>query len=123
MRLSPDEFAGVVSEAIESIPAAFRQYLDGVAIDMAEAPTAEELRQLGVRRRDELLGAYFGTPLTERSVEQPTIGDRIVIYQRNLERMCRSRDELVRQVAVTVRHEIGHHFGLDEADLDERGYG
>lgn len=123
MRLSAEEFAGVVAEAIQSIPAHLRRYLDGVAVDVAEAPTHEEMRQLGVEERDELLGAYFGTPLTERSVEDARVGDRIAIYQRNIERMCETREELVREVAVTVLHEIGHHFGLDEDDLEARGYG
>jgi predicted Zn-dependent protease with MMP-like domain len=123
LRLSADEFAGVVADAIASIPAHLRRYLDGVAVDVADAPTRDEMRQLGVRRRDELLGAYFGTPLTERSVEDPRVGDRIVIYQRNIERMCETRDELVREVAVTVLHEIGHHFGLDEDDLEAHGFG
>ncbi len=123
MRMTADEFGAVVSEAIASIPEDLREYLEGVAIDVADEPTADELRELGVRRRDELLGAYFGTPLTERSVEDARLGDRIVVYQRNLERMCRTREELVRQVAVTVLHEVGHHFGLDEDDLEERGFG
>jgi len=123
MRMTADEFAAVVGEAIASIPEDLRKYLEGVAIDVADEPTADELRDLGVRRRDELLGSYCGTPLTERSVEDTRLGDRIVVYQRNLERICRTREELVRQVAVTVLHEVGHHFGLDEDDLEARGFG
>lgn len=123
LRLSPDEFASVVADAIASIPDEFHGYLERVAIDVADAPTAAEMRELDIKRPDELLGAYFGTPLTEQSVEDTRLGERVVIYQRNIERMCGTRAELVRQVAVTVLHEIGHHFGLDEADLEERGFG
>jgi predicted Zn-dependent protease with MMP-like domain len=48
--------------------------------------------------------------------------DRIVIYQNNIQRICRTRRQIVRQIRTTVLHEIGHHFGLEEEDLDELGY-
>lgn len=123
MRLTPEEFEDAVAEAVESIPPEFRQYLDSVNVDVEDAPSREIARKLDVPR-DQLLGAYFGTPLTERHVEDPRpVGDRVVIYQSNIERMCRSRPELVRQIAVTVLHEIGHHFGMSEEELEERGFG
>lgn len=123
MHLTPEEFENAVAEAIESIPAPFRQHLDSVNVDVEDAPSRETARQLKVPR-DQLLGVYFGTPLTERHVEDPRmVGDRVVIYQQNIERMCRTRADLVRQIAVTVLHEIGHHFGMTEEDLRQRGYG
>jgi len=77
----------------------------------------------GVDDPRDLLGLYHGTPLTERSLEHGVqLPDRIVIYQRNIERMCRSRSQILREVRKTVFHEIGHHFGLDEDDLAELGY-
>jgi len=123
MRLSPEEFEDAIAEALESIPAAFREHLESVSVDVEDAPSRETARQLRVRR-DQLLGAYFGTPLTERHVEDSrVVGDRVVIYQQNIERMCRTRAELVRQIAVTVLHEIGHHFGMSEEELRARGFG
>jgi len=71
-----------------------------------------------------LLGLYHGTPLTERSVEHMyRFPERIAIYQSNIQRMGRNRRQIVRQIRKTVLHEIGHHFGLDEDDLSELGYG
>lgn len=71
----------------------------------------------------ELLGMYHGTPLTEREFGLDGIlPDRVVIYQRNLEAMCETREEIVEQIRITVLHEVGHHFGLDEDDLAELGY-
>ncbi|MCH8038469.1 MAG: metallopeptidase family protein, partial [Proteobacteria bacterium] len=61
-------------------------------------------------------------PVTQRSVELPLhFPNRVVIYQRNLERLCRSRSQLLHEIRRTVLHEVGHHFGLSEralADLD-----
>lgn len=123
MHLSPADFEKAVHEALDGLPAEFRTQLDAIAVDVEDRPTAETARSLDVPR-DELLGAYFGTPLTDRGVEDgPQLPDRIVLYQRNLEAMCRTRAELVHEIGVTVLHELGHHFGLDEDELEEHGFG
>ena len=86
-------------------------------------PSSEDLEEMGIDDPAELLGLYHGTPLTERSVEfAGALPDRITIYQRNIERICRSRREIVEEIRTTVLHEIGHHFGLDEDDLFDVGY-
>jgi len=124
MLLSNEEFERVVEEAIESIPPGFDQYLDEIAIDIEDMPDQAICDEVGVRDRRHLLGLYRGTPLTRRQVEQPyRYPERIVIYQRNIERQCRSRRQMVQQIRKTVLHEIGHHFGLNERQLRELGYG
>jgi len=123
MRLSLDDFAKLVQEALDELPDFARPYLEGVVVDVEPMPQAEDCREAEVDDPRELLGLYHGLPLTERSIEdgfRPP--DRITIYQRNIERMCGTRQEIVEQVRTTVLHEIGHHFGLDEADLEEMGY-
>jgi predicted Zn-dependent protease with MMP-like domain len=66
---------------------------------------------------------YHGTPITQRHVEAPyRYPERIVIYQRNLERVCRSREQMVAEIRKTVLHEVGHHFGLNEKQLRELGF-
>lgn len=123
MRLSQNEFIELVEQALTDIPEALKGYLRDVAIDVEEMPDRRACDQAGVRLPRTLLGLYRGTPLTERSVEQSgRLPDRITIYQRNIERMCRTREQIVEQVRKTVFHEVGHHFGLDEDDLDELGY-
>ena len=78
---------------------------------------------MGLSEKSDLLGLYCGQPLTDRSVSQPVRWpDRILLYQRNVERICRTRAEVVEQVRITVLHELGHHFGLEEDDLEELGY-
>lgn len=123
MRLSPDEFAELVTEALEDIPEPFAGYMAEITVDIEPAPDRVTCRRLGLRDRRMLFGLYHGTPLTERSVEHSgRLPDRITIYQRNIERVCRSRDQVIRQIRKTVFHEVGHHFGLEEDDLAELGY-
>ena len=75
-------------------------------------------------RGEVLLGYYQGVPLTQKSVSAPfEYPERILIFQANIEACCRTRKEIVQQVRKTVLHEIGHHFGMDEDDLEELGYG
>jgi predicted Zn-dependent protease with MMP-like domain len=124
IRLSQEEFEALVLDALADVPEEFVQHLAEVTIDVQDEPTDRQLRGLGGTRRRDLLGLYEGVPLTRRSVEQMVRWpDRIVLFQRNIERVCRSRRQIRQQVRKTVLHEIGHHFGMDEDDLDELGYG
>ena len=123
MKLTTDEFAELVTKALDNIPESFRPYMKGVAVDVEPMPDRRTCARVGIRNPRGLLGYYHGTPLTERTVEHQTrLPDRIIIFQRNIERFCRSRDQVVRQIRKTVFHEVGHHFGLDEEDLAELGY-
>ncbi len=123
MRLTTDEFIELVEEALTDIPDALTAYLRDVTVDVEPMPDRLACEEAGVRFPRTLLGLYRGTPLTDRSVEHNAgLPDRITIYQHNIERMCRTREQIVDQVRKTVFHEIGHHFGLDEDDLDELGY-
>ncbi|UCD27687.1 MAG: metallopeptidase family protein [Planctomycetota bacterium] len=124
MNLSEDEFEAVVEEAIQSIPPGFNRYLDEIAVDVEDMPDQSTCEQVGVRDPRSLLGLYRGTPVTNRRVEAPyRYPERIVIYQRNIERICKSKKRMVTQIRKTVLHEIGHHFGLSEKQLRELGYG
>lgn len=113
----------LVEQALEDIPEPLAGYLENVMIEVEQEPDRAAYEAAGFEDVRMLLGLYRGTPLTERSVEHSgRLPDRITLYQRNIERACRSRGELVEQIRKTVFHEIGHHFGLDEDDLAEMGY-
>ena len=72
----------------------------------------------------ELLGLYEGVALTERTSSYGgVLPDRITIYQDAITSICADTDEVVREVAVTVVHEVAHHFGIDEETLHELGWG
>mgnify|MGYP006166592933 FL=1 len=70
----------------------------------------------------QILGLFMGVPRTEASrTEQVSDLDRVILFKRNLEKVCRNRDELIDQIQITVRHEIGHYLGLGEGDLERLG--
>jgi predicted Zn-dependent protease with MMP-like domain len=123
VKLSLEEFETLVDRALDSIPPEFESYMEGLAVDIEPMPDEQTLRDLGLGDPRELLGLYRGTPLTNRSVEQSLrMPDSIVIYQRSIERLCKNRAQIVRQIRKTVLHEVGHHFGLNEEQLGELGY-
>ena len=123
MHLSSEDFEAAVTEALAEIPPEFEPHLEQINVDIEPMPDRRTCESVGIDDPRGLLGLYQGTPLTERSVEHlARFPDRITIYQLNIERMCRSRAQIVRQIRKTVLHEVGHHFGLDEDDLDELGY-
>ncbi len=123
MKLSADEFVELTRQALAHIPEPFAAYLEDVLIDVEAVPDPEACKEGGVDDPRDLLGLYLGTPLTQRSAEDPAqLPDRIVLYQRNIERVCRSRGEIINEIRKTVFHEVGHHFGLDEDDLEQLGY-
>ncbi|HMT31985.1 MAG TPA: metallopeptidase family protein [Dermatophilaceae bacterium] len=115
-RLSEHEFELAVEEALAMIPAELLAHLRNVAIFVeAEPPEGED---------PDLLGLYEGVPLTDG--EEPWFGslpDRILIFQGPLERLCETRQELLDEIAITVAHEVAHHFGIDDDRLHELGWG
>jgi predicted Zn-dependent protease with MMP-like domain len=117
LRLSLDEFCALVQRAIEDLPEQFRGYLENVAVDVEPTPTAAVLRELGLQRGETLMGLFQGSPLSEQEYGVPT-PNRVVLYQRSIEAACRSRDEIAFEVRRTLLHELAHHFGFSEEDLD-----
>jgi predicted Zn-dependent protease with MMP-like domain len=98
------------------------------ALDSLPPNVADALRNVAVVVEDEnaddpdLLGLYEGVPLPERGDEAGALPDRIAIYRRPLEDEFPDPQELQREIRITVLHEIGHYFGLDEDRLAELGY-
>ena len=121
-RVSKRRFGELVEEALAELPEEFQEFLEEVPVEVWDRPSLRQKRGLG--RGGLLLGLYVGRPRTERSVEDSgRMPDVIYIFQEPIEQVCNNEAELVGQVRKTVLHEIGHHFGMDEKDLDELGYG
>lgn len=119
--MSDREFDHAVRDALASVPEEFAPYLENVSIEVRQAPDAAFCRKYDVP--DDLLGFFDGVPLTEEVVDAiPHAPNRIYIFRGNLLEMCETREELVDEIRITVLHEIGHHFGLDEERLEELGY-
>ena len=120
-----ERFKELVAEALDSLPGEFRRQMENVAVLVEDVPREQrERRRRKLPRprssqpRTLVLGHYIGTPMTERSVFAVPAGpDRIILYQQNIEAVCRDEREIREQVRLTVIHEVGHYFGMSEEQL------
>jgi len=91
-----------------------------IAIVVEDEPSRELLRQMDIRPPGTLLGLYSGTPLTERRWDYGnTLPDRILLFQGPLERTSGSENDLIVAIGETLIHEIGHYFGMSEAQIED----
>jgi predicted Zn-dependent protease with MMP-like domain len=116
------DFDRAVEQALSDVPPEFQRYLENVVVEVRGRPDRKLMREHEVP--DDVLGFYIGVPLEEKGADLAPVPlpDRILIFRDNLCEMCESWDELVDEIRITVLHEIGHHFGLDEDRLTELGY-
>jgi predicted Zn-dependent protease with MMP-like domain len=126
-----EEFVKLVEEALAALPARFRKRIQNVAVLVENAPP-EQLsrrgsRDVGIISSDDaenlVLGVFEGVPITKKSMfDLPASPDRIVLYQKNIEAVCSNRsnqDEIREEIRLTVLHELGHYFGMTEAQLED----
>jgi predicted Zn-dependent protease with MMP-like domain len=117
--MSDAEFEAAVGDALDLIPEELARLMSNVAVLVDDEP------EPGEPGAPELLGLYEGTPLTERDGwwDAGSLPDRITVYKGPLTRMSADREELLDEIAVTVVHEVAHHFGIDDDRLHELGWG
>ncbi len=122
MGMSMKTFAAVVRRAIDSLPDEIKRHLENVVVDVDEEPSAEFLREAGftdeeIAEGDTLYGYFM--PLegvqAEDMLENP---NRIIIFRNPLQEDFPDPDELHIEIRKTVVHEIAHHFGLSDRDLE-----
>jgi predicted Zn-dependent protease with MMP-like domain len=122
IRMRREAFREVVTEAIEHLPEDIRGHLDKVPVVVEDLPSREILAS---ESEDEpltptVLGLFVGHSLRDQSVFDPvTVPPTIFVYQRNLERFCQTREELIEEIRLTLFHEVGHYLGKTEEELDE----
>ncbi len=115
-------FEELVAEALAELPAYFRDNLANVEIVVEPWAERRILSQMGVPDPRELLGRYHGVPRTRRSRGYNlTLPDKISIYQHPLELRANTRQELRDLICHVLRHEIAHHFGIDDEHLRQIG--
>jgi predicted Zn-dependent protease with MMP-like domain len=104
-------------ETLDSLPEEFRSRIQNVAI-LVEDFSPNQSRPRPGRQRRLLLGIFHGVPATKKSVFDLSVGPaHIVLYQKNIEAVCSSEAEVRHQIRQTLRHELGHYFGMTEAQL------
>lgn len=117
-----NEFEGLVSKALEDLPAPVLEMLENVAVTVADFPTHEQMQQNRIHDRYDLLGLYEGIPLTDRpSGYSMVLPDKITIFKGPLEAISESSEMLAQEVRNTIVHELAHHFGFDDSDLESLG--
>ena len=122
--VSKADFARYVERALAELPEPFASHLEQITVEIKDRPTRKQLRSVGLAEDELLLGLYQGIALPDRSVQHSgVLPDRILIFQEDVELVSDTPEQLVDEIRTTVLHEIGHHFGMDEDDLDEVGYG
>lgn len=114
MQLTLDEFEALVAEAIDGVPEPFASAMQEVAVVIEDRAPAH---------MGSLFGLYQGVPLTLGQNPSGFLPPQISIYVHPMVDVCHSREDLVEQVRITVLHELGHHLGMDEDQLEELGYG
>lgn len=115
-------FRSLVSEAIAGLPSGIRDRLDNVDIVVEDWPSRTVLAKVGRQHPAQLMGFYEGVPQTRRTRHyELVLPDKISIFQRPIELQCRTPEEVRNLVQHVVLHEIAHHFGIDDARLQELG--
>jgi len=117
---STDDIIQMAEHALDAIPAELRAMVRGVAIMVEDVANDETLAAMGLENPWDLTGLYSGTPLTQKSVLDVALQpDTIFLYREPiLLEWIETGEELFRLVRNVLIHEIGHHFGLSDADID-----
>jgi predicted Zn-dependent protease with MMP-like domain len=112
--MTRERFEELVRDALDEVPSELLDLMDNVVVLVEDESPAGE---------GELLGLYEGHALTERGWHYGgVLPDRIMIYRNPILRICDSEPDVIDEVAITVVHEIAHHFGIDDDRLHELGW-
>jgi len=120
-RISAEQFERAAAAAVAELPASVRRYVDDCPILIEDLPQPELIRQEELS--PQILGLFQGIPVTDPDANAPVRVDidRILLFKRNLEKVAADSEELVEQIQITVKHEIGHLLGLDEDEVEQLG--
>jgi predicted Zn-dependent protease with MMP-like domain len=127
-RAQREHFDHLLEAVIESLPVRLRQLIDEVPIIVEDHPDPKLLEELGMDPDNEsLCGLHTGTPRTEKSIEDPFDHPETVhLFREGIvdqaEGWEAGDEAVIEEIRITLLHEIGHHFGLEEDDLERLGY-
>jgi predicted Zn-dependent protease with MMP-like domain len=120
MRMGREEFERAVADALDRLPQQFAELMSNVVVQTADEPEPELVADVGLDpEADTLFGSYSGVPLENRGgFYGNALPDVISLFRGPLARASTTRDELLREIQLTLLHEIGHHFGLSDEEMD-----
>ncbi len=118
-RLNMSDFCKAVAQVIRALPQPFCAHMHNIAVDVDERPSNHVLREqgLGAAEWRELLGYFEGAPITEQEFGEHH-PNRITLFKQSIEAASRSVEEIRYEIRRTILHELAHHFGFSEDDLD-----
>jgi predicted Zn-dependent protease with MMP-like domain len=115
-----EKFEKLAEEALAQIPKKFKKLISNLAVLVEERPSREIFEKTGATPLSSILGHYHGVPFKHRGPFYGNIPpDVIVIYQKPIESICSTEEDIKKKVREVVFHEIGHYFGLSEKELRE----
>ena len=124
-----NRFDALIEDAIEQLPPGIRKLLDEAPVIVEDAPPEHIMREMEVTDPTELCGLHSGTAITERSVEHGhDLPEEIRLFRAGIVKLAGgwdqddADDKVFEEIWITLLHEIGHHFGLDEDDLERLGF-
>lgn len=122
-------FDSILESLIPTLPPRVRQVMEEVPVVVEDVPDAATLKKMRIRHPAGLLGLYHGVSIDRRSLnDAPRLGDVVYLYRLGLLSVARRRDGVIlearlrEEIRKTLLHEIGHHHGMDEDELEELGY-
>lgn len=116
--MTDEEFIHVVKNTLKTIPETFKENLDNVEIVIQDWPNETDLEDEPNASPLSLFGLYRGVPKTER-YSYFALPDKITIFKQPILHATTNKVDAVKLIEDTVLHEIGHHFGLSDEDLEK----
>lgn len=124
LEMSAAEFETLARQAIAELPDELRVHAEAILLSIEPYASDELLEEMDVPEDEDLFGLYEGAALTERSVnDAPQLPPRVRLFYEAILDECETEEEVKHEVQVTILHEIGHHFGMNEEQLERLGYG
>lgn len=121
--ISREQFQNLVLQALSDLPEDVRHSLQNVDVVVDDVASMSQIVGTGIENAMDLLGLYEGIPLTERYGYDMVLPDKVTLFQKPIESICDTQEQMAEEISKTLIHEIAHHFGLDDDHLDRLGSG
>ncbi len=119
IKITRTKFEHIVSNSLMELPTEIMSRMENVDIVIDDIASSSQLIGTDIEDKLELLGLYEGIPLNERYGYDLVLPDKITIFQKSVEAICSTEEQIKREIKATVIHEIGHHFGFSDEELHD----